>query len=75
MDVDESATLVRTQFSLRLDLRMTYLGLRQRDVAAELQVSQQTVSKWRAGDALPSADKLPALAAALKCDVADLLGR
>lgn len=65
--------LFAEQLSARLALRMQCLDLRQREVAKELQVSQQTVSKWLSGDAVPETRKLPALAAVLRMSVDALI--
>ena len=47
-------------------------GLSQCEVANSLDVSQQAVAKWEAGEAMPRADKLPEIARVLDCEVSDL---
>lgn len=44
-------------------------------VAKALNISQQAVYKWESGAAMPSAEKLPALAATLDCTIDELFGR
>lgn len=44
----------------------------QADLARMIGVSQSTVAGWENGSMYPSADKLPAIAEALKCSVDDL---
>lgn len=44
-------------------------GLSQKQVADFLLVSPQSVSKWEKGEALPSIEYLPKLAACLNCDI------
>ena len=44
-------------------------GLTQKQVAEQLCVSAQSVSKWEKGEASPSIDFLPALALCLGCDM------
>lgn len=46
----------------------------QAQLAEELGVNQKAVSQWECGTAMPSADKLPAIAAALSCTINDLFG-
>ena len=47
------------------------LGLTQMQLAAQLQVSNRTVSKWENGDGFPDISLLPGLAAALAIDIAE----
>lgn len=47
-------------------------GLSQIQLAAILAIDRSTVAKWETGEALPRADKLPALAKALNCKIDDL---
>ncbi|MFR6334610.1 MAG: helix-turn-helix transcriptional regulator [Oscillospiraceae bacterium] len=47
-------------------------GLTQAALAAILGVSQAAVAAWESGAKLPSAHKLPAIAAALRCTIDDL---
>lgn len=49
-------------------------GLSQQQLADELHVVRQTVSKWERGTSVPDADLLVALAQALQVRTADLLG-
>lgn len=49
------------------------LGLTQMQLAAQLQVSNRTVSKWENGDGFPDISLLPGLAAALDITVDELL--
>ena len=44
-------------------------GLTQKQVAEQLHVSAQSVSKWEKGEAAPSIDFLPTLALCLGCDI------
>lgn len=41
-------------------------------MAAELQVSRQTLSSWESGESWPSASWLPAIADLLLCSIDDL---
>lgn len=50
-------------------------GLSQEDLASQVGVSRQAVSKWETGDALPDLPKLLALADALNMSVDALCGR
>lgn len=49
-------------------------GLSQEELAGELHVVRQTVSKWEKGLSVPDADMLIALSRALGCSPAELLG-
>ena len=49
-------------------------GLSQEELAGKLHVVRQTVSKWEKGLSVPDADMLIALAQALDCSPAELLG-
>ena len=49
------------------------LGLTQMQLAAQLQVSNRTVSKWENGDGFPDISLLPGLAAALNITIDELL--
>lgn len=44
-------------------------GISQAKLAEKLHVLQSTVAMWETGRNMPSADKLPALAAALGCSI------
>ena len=47
-------------------------GLTQSQFAEKIGVSQATVAEWERGDYFPSAQRLPAIAAALGCTLEDL---
>ena len=47
-------------------------GLTMDQLADRLGVTRQSVGAWEGGIALPSADKLPEIAAALGCSIDDL---
>ena len=47
-------------------------NITQSELARMLGVSQANISQWENGEALPRADKLPALAEALNCKIDDL---
>lgn len=49
------------------------LGLSQTELAAELGLKQQAVSRWEAGTHRPSVDQIPALAAVIEEDSATLM--
>jgi transcriptional regulator with XRE-family HTH domain len=44
-------------------------GFSQTQLAIKLGVCQQAVARWEAGIASPTADKLPKIAHALRCDI------
>lgn len=48
-------------------------NLSQAEVARRLEISQQAISKWEAGEADPRSDKLPQLAMILGCSIEELL--
>ncbi len=50
-------------------------GLSQRQLAHKLGVAHPSVCKWEKGVQYPSADKIPAIADALRCSINDLYGR
>ena len=60
-------------FGERLQALRRARGLTQEDLAAELKVSRQAVSKWELGDAAPEVDKLRALAREFGVTVDELL--
>jgi transcriptional regulator with XRE-family HTH domain len=60
-------------FAETLRSRRAELRLNQRDLAAQLGVKQQTVSRWESGTALPRPDRVAQLAKALGVNRADLL--
>lgn len=47
--------------------------IKQEYIAKGMNVTVATVSRWESGEFLPRADKLPALAKILKCNVSELL--
>lgn len=49
------------------------LGVSQVALAEKINVSQQCITKWETGEAMPRADKLVPLARELGCTVDDLL--
>ncbi len=56
-----------------LKLRREELNLEQTDLARELGVQQQTVSKWERARAVPKPERIRRLAEVLRVDVADLM--
>lgn len=60
---------------INLKLMMDKAGISCLDLSKKLNVSQQAVYKWESGAALPSASKLPDLAAILGCTIDELYGR
>ena len=48
-------------FAQKLQKRRKEVGFSQEQLAFELNVSRQAVSKWESGQAIPESDKLPAL--------------
>lgn len=50
-------------------------GIRRIELAAAMGVSPACVTKWAKGTAMPSADKLPRLAAVLGCTIDELYDR
>lgn len=53
--------------------RRKQLKKTQQDIAAECNISFQSVGKWERGDSQPGADKLPALSRALQVSVSLLV--
>ena len=51
------------------------MGITQSQLAEKMGVERSAVAKWEAGVANPSTAKLPALAEALGCSVADLFSK
>lgn len=49
------------------------IGLTQLKLSQKLKIARSTVAMWESGRTIPRADKLPALAKILKCNVSDLL--
>jgi len=47
-------------------------GLTQKDIADALSISQVSVWQWEAGESLPKADKLPAIAELFGCTIEEL---
>lgn len=66
---------MNTMKKLRLGAALKPDGklLTQNDVAKELGVRCSSVSKWECGQAMPTVDKLPAIAKLYGCTVADLV--
>ena len=60
---------------MRIKERREALGLTQAQLADRMGVTTTAVRKWETGQALPSADKLPALADLLNCSIDALYGR
>lgn len=60
---------LRLQASLKTGGKL----LTQKDVARELGVKSTSVSKWECGQAMPTVDKLPALAKLYGCSVEDIV--
>lgn len=59
-----------TRFRIR-ELREAR-GVSQHGLARRLGVTKMAVSRWENGAAMPTADKLPTIAALLECEVNDL---
>lgn len=59
-----------TRFRIR-ELREAR-GVSQSGLARRLSVTKMAVSRWESGAAMPTADKLPIIAALLECEVNDL---
>ena len=59
-----------TRFRIR-ELREAR-GVSQYGLARRLGVTKMAVSRWESGAAMPTADKLPTIAALLECEVSDL---
>lgn len=57
----------------RIRQRRTELGLKQSDVASELNMTMQAVSLWETGKVSPGGGTLSTLAKVLKCDISWLL--
>lgn len=66
---------MNTMKKLRLQASLKPGGklLTQKEVAKELGVRSTSVSKWECGQAMPTVDKLPALAKLYGCTVADIV--
>lgn len=58
----------------RIRKRREELELQQGELADRLGVAQSTVADWENEKMNPRLDRLAAIAKALKCDVAELLG-
>ena len=54
---------------LKIKERRQKAGISQAKLAEKLHVLQSTVAMWETGRNMPSADKLPAMAAALGCSI------
>lgn len=57
-----------TEMGNRIKKRRTALEMTQKDLAAEMNVSNQLISKWETGESVPSLEYLDALCKALKVD-------
>ena len=55
-----------------IESRRKAAGMTQLAMAAELQVSRQTLSSWESGESWPSASWLPAIADLLLCSIDEL---
>ncbi|MCX4357014.1 MAG: helix-turn-helix transcriptional regulator [Oscillospiraceae bacterium] len=66
---------MNTMKKLRLQAALKPGGklLTQKDVAREIGVRSTSVSKWECGQAMPTVDKLPALAKLYGCTVEELV--
>lgn len=53
---------------------ITYRGIRQQDVAEQTGITQAMLSRYINGTSMPGLDKLHNLAAALGCQITDLIG-
>lgn len=59
-----------TRFDIRS--RRKARGMSQLELAQRVGVSKVAVSRWESNDTLPTADKLPTIAAVLECEIEDL---
>lgn len=59
---------------MEIKVKRKQAGISQAKLAEVLGINQKAVSQWEAGSSLPTADKLPAIAAALGCSIDDLFG-
>ena len=59
---------------MRICELMEQRGIQRIQLADAMGVSPSCITKWVQGTALPSADKLPRLAAALQCSIDALYG-
>lgn len=60
---------MNTSFSEKLSLRLKQIGMTQRDLAKEIQMTEATVSRYISGERLPSVETLRKIADALEVDV------
>lgn len=60
---------MNTSFSEKLSLRLKQIGMTQRDLAKEIQMTEATVSRYISGERLPSVETLKKIADALEVDV------
>lgn len=60
---------------MRICELMEQRGIQRIQLADAMGVSPSCITKWVQGTALPSADKLPRLAAILQCSIDALYGR
>lgn len=59
-----------TRFRIRA--RREALGISQAELARRVGVVKMSVSQWERGETMPTADKLPTIAAVLECEVVEL---
>lgn len=59
-----------TRFCIRA--RRKARGISQAELARRLGVAAMSVSQWEQGEAMPTADKLPTIAAVLECEIREL---
>ncbi|MGN0179309.1 MAG: helix-turn-helix domain-containing protein [Monoglobaceae bacterium] len=57
---------------LKIGLLRQMAGLKQKDIASALGVTQGLISMWESGRATPPTKFLPELAKVLNCEVSDL---
>ena len=60
---------MNNSFSEKLSLRLKQIGMTQRDLAKEIQMTEATVSRYISGERLPSVESLRKIADALEVDV------
>ncbi|MBQ1266122.1 MAG: helix-turn-helix transcriptional regulator [Proteobacteria bacterium] len=60
---------MNTSISEKLSLRLKQIGMTQRDLAKEIQMTEATVSRYISGERLPSVETLGKIADALEVDV------
>jgi transcriptional regulator with XRE-family HTH domain len=60
-------------FDQTVSARRLVLKLSQKDLAARMGISQQTISRWESGDAIPDPERVIALAEVLDLEIESLL--